>query len=231
MLDISLVQAITLDLDDTLWPIWPTIANAEKALLAWLQVHAPATAILAADPHARRSLRAETEAQWPELAHDLGALRREAIRLQLVRAGERGDLAEAAYGVFIAERMNVSLFDDVLPALDWLSGRMPVVSVSNGNADVHQIGIGHYFSATVSARDVGVGKPAPQIFRAAAHAAGVPASAVLHVGDDAALDVLGALAVGMQTIWVNRSEHLWTHEQHPHASVADLLELCDLLGR
>ena len=59
----------------------------------------------------------------------------------------------------------------------------------------------------------------------------VAPQAVLHVGDDAALDVVGALAVGMQTVWVNRAEHLWTQEQHPHASVADMLELCDLLGR
>ena len=157
MLDISTVQAITLDLDDTLWPIWPTIARAEKQLLAWLQVHAPATATLAADPHSRVVLRAEVEARYPELAHDLGSLRREAIRLQLARAGDDTNLAEPAYDVFIAERMNVTLFEDVLPALEWLSARMPIVSVSNGNADVHQIGIGNFFAATVTARDVGVG--------------------------------------------------------------------------
>jgi FMN phosphatase YigB (HAD superfamily) len=46
-----------------------------------------------------------------------------------------------------------------------------------------------------------------------------------------ALDVVGALGAGMQTVWVNRSEHLWTQGQHPHATVADLAELCDLLGR
>jgi hypothetical protein len=29
MVDISKIRAITLDLDDTLWPIWPVIARAE----------------------------------------------------------------------------------------------------------------------------------------------------------------------------------------------------------
>lgn len=231
MFDISTVQAITLDLDDTLWPIWPAIARAEKQLLAWLQDRAPGAAALAGDPHARVALRAEVEARHPELAHDLGALRREAIRLQLARAGEDTDLAEPAFEVFLAERMKVTLFDDVLPALEWLSARMPVVSLSNGNADVHQIGIGHFFTATVTARDVGVGKPDARIFQAGARAAGVPPQAVLHVGDDAALDVVGALAAGMQTVWVNRAEHLWTQSVHPHATVADLAELCDLLGR
>ena len=53
---------------------------------------------------------------------------------------------------------------------------------------------------------------------------------ILHVGDDAALDVLGALGVGMQAVWVNRSEQLWSYPQHPHATVASLSELRDLLS-
>ena len=38
------IRAISLDLDDTLWPIWPTIAKAEATLLQWLGTHAPTTA-------------------------------------------------------------------------------------------------------------------------------------------------------------------------------------------
>ncbi|MFG5407658.1 hypothetical protein ABXN37_05510 [Piscinibacter sakaiensis] len=37
-------RAITLDLDDTLWPVRPVIRRAEAALRAWLARHAPATA-------------------------------------------------------------------------------------------------------------------------------------------------------------------------------------------
>lgn len=231
MLDISKIRAITLDLDDTLWPIWPTIERAEQVLHTWLQAQAPATAVLVANPHMRRELRVATERQWPDLAHDLAALRRESIRLALQRAGDDAALAEPALDVFMAQRMQVTLFEDVRPALTWLARRMPIVALSNGNADVHQIGVGEFFCASISARDVGVGKPDGQIFQAAARAAQVPAHAVLHVGDDAALDVLGALDAGMQTVWVNREDHLWTHARHPHATVTDLAELCDLLGR
>lgn len=231
MLDISKIRAITLDLDDTLWPIWPTIERAEKVLHTWLQAQAPSTAALIANPHMRRELRVATERQWPDLAHDLAALRRESIRLALQRAGDDAALAEPALEVFMAQRMQVTLFDDARPALAWLAQRLPVVALSNGNADVHQIGLGEFFFASISARDVGVGKPDPRIFQAAAAAAQVAAHEVLHVGDDAALDVLGALGAGMQTVWVNREDHLWTQAQHPHATVADLAELCDLLGR
>ena len=49
-LDLSRIRAITLDLDDTLWPVWPTIARAEAQLQSWLQQHAPAAHALAGQP-------------------------------------------------------------------------------------------------------------------------------------------------------------------------------------
>lgn len=229
MLQLSTIKAITLDLDDTLWPIWPCIERAEKVLHAWLLQYAPATATLYADPHARRTLREDTERQWAAQAHDLSVLRRESIRLALQRAGDDTDLADPAFDVFFAERMRVELFDDALETLDWMAQRWPLYAVSNGNADVNQVGLGAYFTGSVSARDAGVGKPDPKIFLAAAQALQVAPQQILHVGDDAALDVLGALDVGMQAVWVNRAEHLWSHAQHPHATVASLTELRDLL--
>jgi putative hydrolase of the HAD superfamily len=229
MLHIASIQAITLDLDDTLWPIWPTIERAEKLLHAWLALHAPATAVLLSDPHVRREVRATTEVQWAHLAHDLNAMRRESIRLALQRAGEDPALAEPAFEIFFAARMDVTLFDDALPALQWLAQRYPIVALSNGTADVHKIGIGAYFVASVNAQEVGVGKPDARIFQAAAQRLQLQPSQILHVGDDAALDVLGAISAGLQAAWVNRADHLWSHPQHPHATVASMAELCDLL--
>jgi len=69
-----------------------------------------------------------------------------------------------------------------------------------------------------------------RIFHAAAAALDVPPEAVLHVGDDALLDVIGALGAGMQAAWVNRGEHPWLHEQQPHVMVADLRQLCALFS-
>ena len=48
-LDVGRVRAISIDLDDTLWPIWPTITRAEAVLLQWLTEQAPATAALFSD--------------------------------------------------------------------------------------------------------------------------------------------------------------------------------------
>ena len=38
------IEAVVLDLDDTLWPIAPVINRAEKALARWIVDNAPAVA-------------------------------------------------------------------------------------------------------------------------------------------------------------------------------------------
>jgi HAD superfamily hydrolase (TIGR01549 family) len=228
MLDVSKIKAISFDLDDTLWPIWPTIERAEKALLEWLAVHAPMAAALFASPGAIRDIRDHVGASRPELKHDLSALRRESIRLGLYRAGENPLLAQAAFEVFFAERQRVTLFDDAQPALQFLAARFPLVSISNGNADLERVGLSPYFRAAISAREFGVGKPDPRIFVAGAGALDVLPENVLHVGDDATLDALGALNAGMQSAWLNRADHLWPHEARPHLTLSSLDELCAL---
>lgn len=230
VLDPSRVKALTLDLDDTLWPIWPTIARAEQVLADWLVQHAPATAALGADRQTLRAVREQVGRERPDLAHDLSALRRESIRGLLRQAGDDPALAEPAFEVFFAERQRVELFEDALPALERLSARYPLVALSNGNADVHRVGIGAHFTAAISAREFGVAKPDVRIFHAAAAAAGVAPQAVLHIGDDAHLDGVGALNAGMQLAWVNRHGHPWDHAPlQPHITLSDLRVLCDAL--
>jgi FMN hydrolase / 5-amino-6-(5-phospho-D-ribitylamino)uracil phosphatase len=229
MLEMKKIRAITLDLDDTLWPVWPVMTRAENALSAWLAAHAPQTAALMLQADRRLALRHQVQKDRPDIGHDLGTLRREMIRLALQLHAEDTALVEPAYQVFIAERMRVDLFAEVRPALVWLAARFPLVAISNGNADVHLVGIGEHFQAAFSAQEFGVGKPDPRIFHAAAAAAGVQAHEVLHVGDDAEMDVLGGLNAGMQTVWVNRVRREWVHEAQPHAKVRDLRQLCALL--
>lgn len=204
MLNPAQIRAITLDLDDTLWPIAPTLERAEAVLQSWLDAEAPATAAIWRDSDRRRALRAEVNREHAALAHDLTHLRHEMIALALRRAGEDPALAGPAFEVFFAERQRVDCYADALPALGRLAARYPLLTLSNGNADVHLAGVGEHFTAQVSARMAGVAKPDPRIFAHAAAAAGVAPREVLHIGDDAALDVLGALDVGMQAVWINR---------------------------
>jgi HAD superfamily hydrolase (TIGR01509 family) len=230
VLDIARIKAVSLDLDDTLWPIWPTIERAEKVLHDWLVANAPMAAALFSNPSARQEIREEVVNRHPELKHDLSSVRRESIRVALYRAGENPLLAEQAFDVFFAQRQRVTLFEDARPALEFLSTRVPLVSVSNGNANLELVGLASHFRGSISAREFGVGKPDPRIFHAAAGALDITPEEMLHVGDDATLDVLGALNAGMQAAWLNRADHLWPHEQQPDVTVTNLLELCELFG-
>jgi putative hydrolase of the HAD superfamily len=182
---------------------------------------------LSADLALKQAIRAEVNARHADRAHDLSFLRLQSIRALLQQAGDPVHLAEAAFEVFFAERQRVDLFDDALPALGFWSAKYPIVALSNGNADVHRVGIGQYFHASVSAQSLGVAKPDLRIFVAGAAAAGVQRHEVLHIGDDAHADCVGALAAGMQVAWLNREGHEWTHgETRPHLVVRDLNALC-----
>ena len=229
-LDLTRIAAISLDLDDTLWPIWPTIERAERVLHAWLLRAAPKTAELLVTPGVLRELRQATERERSDLAHDLSALRRESIRAALRRAGEDPALADPAFDAFFEERQRVELYDDALPALKWLSERYPLVAISNGNADIHRTGVGRWFRTAFNARAFGSGKPHAPVFRAAAASVGLLPRDVLHVGDDAALDVVGALDAGMQAAWLARDtddeRKPWTYGARPQLVVPNLHALC-----
>lgn len=222
------IRALTLDLDDTLWPIWPAIERAERVLHNWLAEHAPRTAGQY-DTTALRALRDKVAASRPEWAHDFSAIRRESLRLALLAAKENPALAEPAFELFFAERQRVDLYEDVLPALERLARRYPLLALTNGNADLRRVGLGHFFRGSVSAREFGIGKPDARIFGEACRQLGEAAAAVLHVGDDPLLDVSGAHEAGHPTAWVLRPGV--THAVRPTAThtVPDLLTLAELL--
>lgn len=224
-----MLRALTFDLDDTLWPVWPAIERAEAALHAWLREAAPATAARY-DMAGLRALRMEVEARRPDRAHDLSALRLESLRLGLARSGEDPALAETAFEVFFARRQQVDLYADVLPALERLAARWPLFALSNGNADVRRIGLGHLFGGSLSAREFGVGKPDRRIFDEACRRIGVAAADVLHVGDDLHHDVHGALGAGLQAAWIHRDRPIPQDLPVAARALRDLEALAVALG-
>lgn len=223
------IRAITLDLDDTLWPVWPAIERAEMALLQWLGAHAPQTATRF-DLAGMRVVREQVARDQPSLAHDLSALRRESIERMLVASGEDSALAGPAFEVFFAARQRVELYGDVLPALRRLAARWPLLALSNGNADIDRIGLGRWFRGSLGAREAGVAKPDARIFHAACDRLGCAPGEVLHVGDDLRLDVQGSLDAGLQAAWIRRGGRAAGAETAPSWQGHDLLTLADAMG-
>ena len=222
------IRGITLDLDDTLWPIWPSIQRAEAALDDYLRVNAPAV-------HGQwgierlRALRDEIAEAHPELAHDFTAQRKITLRHILELEPNVDTLVEGAFHAFYDARNDVTLYDDALPALLWLGERYALASVTNGNADLVRIGLDQHFVARIGAREVGHAKPHKAIFDVAAEALGFAHAEIAHVGDDPVMDVLGALEAGMFAVWLNRDGKPWPHADRPHLEVADLGEFCSYL--
>ncbi len=197
------ILALTLDLDDTLWPLMPTLLRAEQAMHDWLAEHAPRTARLHGI-ETMRALRAETGRRHPALAHDLSQLRLLSLRDALRAAGDDPALAEPAFERFFSERQRVDFYDEVADALERLSSRYRLLAVSNGNADLAATGLSRWFTGSVSAQKAGVAKPDRRIFEQACAALACAPDAVMHVGDDHAADIIGARAAGLNTAWLRR---------------------------
>ncbi len=219
------LRAITIDLDETLWPVGPVIAKAEAALTAWMQAHAPAVAERFPPP-VMRGLRDQIISQVaPHRRTDIGHVRTTAIAHALSLVGDDPGKAHQAYAVFDAARQEVELFDDAMPALLALGARYPIFALSNGTADIHRAGLGRHFVGSLSAAELGFGKPDIRMFHAACDRLGCAPGEVLHIGDDAELDVEGALVAGLKAIWVNRAGAEWTGSAQPDHIVTSLDEI------
>ncbi len=202
------ICAITFDLDDTLWDVGVVIRRAEVKLHAWLARHHPPVAD-AYDPVALRALTQAVAADHPEQAFDRSFLRLEALRRAAEAIDHQPFCPHSAFEVFYRARNEVVFFDDVLPCLERLKGRYPLAALTNGNANIEQVGLGEVMDFAIAATDVGAPKPDPSMFIAACQRLDLEPAQVLHVGDDPELDVLAAAEVGMATAWVNRKGQSW----------------------
>lgn len=222
-------RAITLDLDDTLWPFAPIGERIEQALHQWMREHSPATAE-AFDIEAMRRLRERIWQAHPQHAHDVSLLRRMTIRHALEQSGGDPELADAAYAIFYRERNRVDFYPDALDALQRIASCLPVAGLTNGNADLAAIGIDRHFVFNLAARDHGAAKPASSLFHAACERLQLPPSEVLHVGDHPLMDVDGARRAGLRSCWINRIDASWPAElPPPDLAFTDLAALADWL--
>jgi len=216
------ILAVTLDLDDTLWEISPVIERAEAELWQWLACHYPRI-VQRWTPEKLLEMRMALCEKFPHKAHDFRFLRKLVLARAASDSGYSEGLAEEAFAVFDTARNKVELFPEVRAELEWLTQNFVVIAITNGNADLHTIGIAGLFDAIITAVDVGAAKPARPIFDAAIDRAGVRAESVLHVGDHAKADVQGAREAGMRTVWVNRTGARWpANMEAPDAIVADI---------
>lgn len=94
-----------------------------------------------------------------------------------------------------------------------------------------------HLRSIVISEEVGIRKPRPEIFEAAAAGLELEPREILHVGDSLAADVAGASAFGMRTVWLTRrirepEAELARHAgPRPDFALDDLRDLPVLMAR
>jgi putative hydrolase of the HAD superfamily len=120
-------------------------------------------------------------------------------------------------------------FDDVVPCLTRLraAGAKTAV-ISNWDRRLEAIlaglNLGDLLDATVSSAAVGLHKPDPRIFEEACRRLGVEPEDCVHVGDHYYADYLGASAVGMKAVLIQRVADACTAPKATTIATLDDLE-------
>ncbi|SHH05113.1 YjjG family noncanonical pyrimidine nucleotidase [Flagellimonas flava] len=114
------------------------------------------------------------------------------------------------------------LFPNTTDVLNYLSPKYRLHIITNGFQEIQDkklkgANIFNYFDVIINSEMAGVKKPHPQIFKLALETAKVAPKNSLMIGDNLEADILGAKAVGFQTL------HFNAHSEPPH-------EICKMIN-
>jgi putative hydrolase of the HAD superfamily len=129
-------------------------------------------------------------------------------------------------------KMDLVLFDDVIPALDNLKKRKLVLGlISNVERDMtaalDKLGLVSRLDIVVTSQDAGFTKPHQEIFEYAIKKAGVEPAETAYVGDQYNVDVIGSKAAGMKGILLDRDNYYREAVDSP--KIKSLQELPDII--
>lgn len=229
------IRAMTFDLDDTLYDngdvILTTVRKTHQALQQW---HPALEKITLSDYEAARD---QVKSEAPQAVHDVTLWREKAVFLVMQAAGLPEEACRQGVAhvmsVFARWRSDVNMPDSTHRTLRYLADRLPLVAITNGNAEPEKMGIAGYFRFILRAGPDGRAKPAQDMYRLAAERLQLPAAEILHIGDDLTTDVAGAIANGFQSCWINPGDRdLMTARDArllPHLEISRLDSLMTLV--
>lgn len=224
------VTILAFDLDDTLWPCMPVIQHAEETLYAWLGQHYPRITANHT-PQQLIDLRQQFSTQDKKYAVDMSMMRYDFLKqLAVDHQYQATELAETGFDVFYHARQQVSFYDDVFSVLERLKLKYRLGAITNGNASVEKVGLGHLIEHTVSAIDLQVAKPDKRIYQNLADRFDVPVEQILYIGDHPEYDVIGSQVAGLRAAWINRHNQQWPRSlPPPKYQITNLYQLETLL--
>jgi putative hydrolase of the HAD superfamily len=206
------IKLVTFDLDNTLWHTDPVIARADKIQWQSIVSNCPEAGLLFT-PESFSKFKLDIIQENPSLRHKLSSLRLETLFQLFIQCGldkpQAQQLSQQVFADFLRARNTVEFFPGALAMLEALQQEFHIIALSNGNADLKEIGINHLFNAHFHAENVALPKPHKDMFIAALEHSGVSASECIHIGDHPDQDIVAAKQLGMKTIWANILQHHW----------------------
>lgn len=222
---LSGISTISFDLDDTLWDNQSVILRARENLYQKMtELYPLFSDRFSEEKFTKLGLKLYAEKNWK---CDLTALRKSHIKTALEQTNCATDRINELSDYYLYWRNQLELFSGVEKTLERLASRFSLIAITNGNANLNEIGIGQYFQFTVCAADVGEKKPSTKIFQFAIDQLNQKAKSIVHVGDKFDEDVEGAINSGMKAIWCNR--HLQASNKQPTGLVGTITSINELL--
>ncbi len=126
----------------------------------------------------------------------------------------------------------VRLVPGTMELLDYLKPKYHLHLITNGFQEVQHTklngsGMAPYFETLTVSEEVGVKKPNPDIFLYALQKAGAQAEESLMIGDEMAVDIDGARAVGMDTLLFNpKGEPVEGERTYEVRDLRDIKTIC-----
>ena len=231
-----MIKAISFDLYNTLVRFWPPLDEIQQASCRELGVgvskpkinHGYSVAdVFFNQENARQPLGLRTAGERLEFF-----ARYEQIILENAGVPVSLDLARQIWELAISVPKDFIPFDDTIPALASLREQGYVLGIlSNLRRDMdqlcQQLGLAPYLDFYVSPLEAGAEKPDKAMFLAGLERVKVEAGEAVHVGDQYRSDVLGARAVGMYGILIDRGG--WQENVTDCPKITTLDELGSLL--
>jgi len=232
-----MIKAVFFDFYNTLVKFWPPLEQIQQATCRELGLNVSAEGITRGYAVADVLFNRENEIQPLALRSDKDRLDffTEYEKMILENAGltVTSDLARRIWEMAASVPKEFTPFGDTVTALSQLQADgYQLGIISNLRRDMSEIcqrlGIGQYLDFVVSSEDAGAEKPSAPIFMAALKRATVAPEEAVHVGDQHRSDVLGARAVGIHPVLIDRGG--WHANVNDCTKIATLDELAPVLA-
>ncbi len=233
---VLMIKAVSFDFYNTLVRFWPPLEEIQQAACHELGLTVQEDDITRGYAVADVLFNRENEDRPLSKRTDEERLeffgRYEQLILETAGIPVSMDLAIRVWKMAMSVPKDFVPFHDSVPALELLrASGYQVGIITNLRRDLgelcQRVGLASYLDFAVGSEEVGIEKPHPPIFMAAAEKVGAAPNEILHVGDQVRSDVMGAEGVGMKAVLIDRTGH--TPESEGCLTISSLSELTKVL--